>query len=237
MGLLFVFGALRTLGAPLRATPTNAGAGVPVDAGPTVARAATVATTAVAAAVVAGTVAVAGAWVLLSSFVIASIGLPSPGFGSNWRTTRKATTVATIPSMIHRPRPQCVLASNMSFCSCRGRDWIRFTRVASCSASSSSACARRKGVFKRFPHRAQHPEPIERLEHCAHPVVLDFGSRILRALSHRFEKGPLGGIEARVDVTNVFDRIYEIRDGTGVGVGAPQFGPRRGVFGGLSKAF
>ena len=57
------------------------------------------------------------------------------------------------------------------------------------------------------------------------------------SLSRRFEKGPLGGIEARVDVTNVFDRIYEIRDGTGVGVGAPQFGPRRGVFGGLSKAF
>ena len=29
---------------------------------------------------------------------------------------------------------------------------------------------------------------------------------------------------------------YEIRDGTGVGVGAPQFGARRGFFVGLSKA-
>jgi outer membrane receptor for ferrienterochelin and colicins len=41
----------------------------------------------------------------------------------------------------------------------------------------------------------------------------------------------------RVDVIDVLDRIYEIRDGTGVGVGvgAPQFGPRRGFFAGLSK--
>jgi hypothetical protein len=35
---------------------------------------------------------------------------------------------------------------------------------------------------------------------------------------------------------NAFDRRYEIRDGTGVGVGAPQFGPRRGLFFGLSKS-
>ena len=56
-------------------------------------------------------------------------------------------------------------------------------------------------------------------------------------LSHRFEKTPLGPIEARLDVTNLFDHLYEIRDGTGVGVGAPQFGQRRGVFGGLTKSF
>ena len=29
----------------------------------------------------------------------------------------------------------------------------------------------------------------------------------------------------------------QIRDGSGVGVGAPQFGPRRGVFVGVTKAF
>lgn len=40
----------------------------------------------------------------------------------------------------------------------------------------------------------------------------------------------------RFDVTNVFDETYEIRDGTGIGVGAPQFGPRRGVFFGVSQA-
>ena len=35
---------------------------------------------------------------------------------------------------------------------------------------------------------------------------------------------------------NVFDKKYEIRDGSGIGVGAPQFGARRGFFVGLSKA-
>ena len=47
----------------------------------------------------------------------------------------------------------------------------------------------------------------------------------------------LGGVDARLDVINAFDRAYEIRDGSGVGVGAPQWGPRRGVFVGLSKDF
>ena len=39
----------------------------------------------------------------------------------------------------------------------------------------------------------------------------------------------------RFDVVNLFDSIYEIRDGSGIGVFAPQFGPRRGFFLGLSK--
>jgi outer membrane receptor protein involved in Fe transport len=45
-----------------------------------------------------------------------------------------------------------------------------------------------------------------------------------------------GTLTARFDVINVFDKVYEIRNGTGVGVGAPQFGPRRGFFFGLSKS-
>ncbi|WP_298254003.1 TonB-dependent receptor [Bradyrhizobium sp.] len=39
----------------------------------------------------------------------------------------------------------------------------------------------------------------------------------------------------RFDVVNLFDNIYEIRDGTGIGVFAPQFGARRGFFLGISK--
>lgn len=52
--------------------------------------------------------------------------------------------------------------------------------------------------------------------------------------NHHFS-GP--GIDIRFDVINVADHKYEIRDGGGVGVGAPQYGPRRGVFFGISKAF
>jgi len=40
----------------------------------------------------------------------------------------------------------------------------------------------------------------------------------------------------RVDLINALDEKYQIRDGTGVGVGAPQFGPRRAYFVGISQA-
>ena len=42
-------------------------------------------------------------------------------------------------------------------------------------------------------------------------------------------------VTVRFDVVNLFDTVYHIRDGTGIGVFAPQFGPRRGYFLGLSK--
>jgi len=54
--------------------------------------------------------------------------------------------------------------------------------------------------------------------------------------AHEFQMAG-GPLTLRADVINLFDKKYEIRDGTGVGVGAPQFGPRRGVFAGISKAF
>lgn len=55
-------------------------------------------------------------------------------------------------------------------------------------------------------------------------------------LSRDFDLDGIKGLTARFDVINLFDEKYEIRDGTGVGVGAPQWGPRRGFFVGLSKA-
>ena len=56
-------------------------------------------------------------------------------------------------------------------------------------------------------------------------------------LSHDFDSEGIKGLSARLDVINLFDQKYEIRDGTGVGVGAPQFGPRRGFFGGVTMSF
>jgi len=53
--------------------------------------------------------------------------------------------------------------------------------------------------------------------------------------THAFQIQGTKPLTLRFDVINVFDRVYEIRNGTGVGVGAPQFGPRRGFFVGLSK--
>ena len=54
--------------------------------------------------------------------------------------------------------------------------------------------------------------------------------------SHSFDSGILKGFSVRFDVINVGDETYEIRDGTGVGVGAPQFGARRGFFAGISHS-
>ena len=39
----------------------------------------------------------------------------------------------------------------------------------------------------------------------------------------------------RFDIVNLFDKIYELRDGTGIGVFAPQFGARRGFYVGVSQ--
>ena len=49
--------------------------------------------------------------------------------------------------------------------------------------------------------------------------------------------GTLKGLSIRLDAVNLFDERYLIRDGKGVGVGAPQYGARRGIFIGLRKAF
>jgi len=46
-----------------------------------------------------------------------------------------------------------------------------------------------------------------------------------------------GRLQFRFDVSNLFDQSYELRDGTGIGVFAPQFGPRRGFFGGMGWIF
>jgi len=55
--------------------------------------------------------------------------------------------------------------------------------------------------------------------------------------SHAFDGEGIQGLAVRLDVINAFDQKYQIRNGTGVGVGAPQYGPRRGYFIGVTQAF
>jgi outer membrane receptor protein involved in Fe transport len=66
---------------------------------------------------------------------------------------------------------------------------------------------------------------------------LPYYRQVNLGVSHDFDREGIAGLSARVDVINLFDQKYEIRDGTGVGVGAPQFGARRGYFVGVSKSF
>jgi len=44
-------------------------------------------------------------------------------------------------------------------------------------------------------------------------------------------------IKIRFDVVNILDTIYQLRDGSGIGVGAPQFGQRRGFYGTVAYDF
>ncbi len=49
--------------------------------------------------------------------------------------------------------------------------------------------------------------------------------------------GYVGQTQLRLDVINALDRKYVIRDGTGVGVGAPQIGLRRTILAGIAQRF
>lgn len=56
-------------------------------------------------------------------------------------------------------------------------------------------------------------------------------------LTHTFQLPGIGKLDTRVALINALDRSYELRDGSGIGVGAPQYGPRRGVYVGVKKEF
>jgi outer membrane receptor protein involved in Fe transport len=64
-----------------------------------------------------------------------------------------------------------------------------------------------------------------------HNVQLNVGAK------RKFNLWKCGPVEARVAVLNVLDSVNEIRTGTGIGVFAPQYGPRIGFFGGLKYIF
>jgi outer membrane receptor for ferrienterochelin and colicins len=68
-------------------------------------------------------------------------------------------------------------------------------------------------------------------DHTPSYTQVNFGA------THDFHLAGSSVLSARFDVINVFDKIYQIRSGTGVGVFAPQYGPRRGFFGGLAWQF
>jgi outer membrane receptor protein involved in Fe transport len=60
-------------------------------------------------------------------------------------------------------------------------------------------------------------------------TVLNLGA------SRKMNLAWIGPVEARLVLANALDKVYQIRDGSGIGVFAPQYGPRRGLFAGLTK--
>ena len=57
------------------------------------------------------------------------------------------------------------------------------------------------------------------------------------SVARTFRLDGFGKFDVRVSALNLFDRSYELRDGSGIGVGAPQFAPRRTLYVALSKPF
>ena len=56
-------------------------------------------------------------------------------------------------------------------------------------------------------------------------------------ITHRFENGGAHPIEIGLNIINATDRTYEIRSGSGVGVFAPQYGPRSAIYSSLRVFF
>jgi len=56
-------------------------------------------------------------------------------------------------------------------------------------------------------------------------------------VTHRVVVPHVGTLEGRLTVLNLFDKANELRDGTGIGVNAPQYATRRAVYGGINLAF
>ncbi|MFT4066156.1 TonB-dependent receptor [Paraburkholderia sp.] len=52
-----------------------------------------------------------------------------------------------------------------------------------------------------------------------------------------FNNPLLGKFDGRLLLINAFNRVYELRDGSGIGVGAPQYGPRIAVYAGITRSF
>jgi outer membrane receptor protein involved in Fe transport len=77
--------------------------------------------------------------------------------------------------------------------------------------------------------------PVPGANSIPNGMHLPYYAQLNAGISHELHFAPKDTLTLRLDVINVLDRVYEIRNGTGVGVGAPQYGPRRGVFVGLAK--
>lgn len=56
-------------------------------------------------------------------------------------------------------------------------------------------------------------------------------------VSHDFDFDSIGKVHTQLALINALDRSFRLRSGTGVGVGAPQYGPRRGLYLTLEKPF
>jgi outer membrane receptor protein involved in Fe transport len=63
-----------------------------------------------------------------------------------------------------------------------------------------------------------------------------YGQLNLAVIQH-FNVPVVGKFDARIVLINAVNSVYELRDGSGIGVEAPQYGPQRAIYAGLTKLF
>jgi outer membrane receptor protein involved in Fe transport len=61
------------------------------------------------------------------------------------------------------------------------------------------------------------------------PPILQFNGAVVR----NFRMPGVGNVEGRISLINVFDHTYQIRNGSGIGVFSPSYGPRRTLYAGI----
>jgi outer membrane receptor protein involved in Fe transport len=64
-----------------------------------------------------------------------------------------------------------------------------------------------------------------------------FYAQLNLAIIHHFTAPLVGTFDGRLVVVNALNRTFELRDGSGIGVQAAQFGPTRAFYAGLTKHF
>ncbi|AQU87371.1 TonB-dependent receptor [Komagataeibacter nataicola] len=69
------------------------------------------------------------------------------------------------------------------------------------------------------------------------PQYATFNLALVQSFRDLFHSRFLRTTQLRLDVTNLFDHPYMLRSGTGIGVGAPQYGLRRTILTGISQNF
>jgi outer membrane receptor protein involved in Fe transport len=97
----------------------------------------------------------------------------------------------------------------------------RFMNATTVSADMTYGSGLRAGDFPQVAPNDTHATPY---------VVVNTG--IAHDIRWSSDYKPL---TVRFDIVNLFDKIYELRTGTGIGEFAPQFGARRGFYVGLSQ--
>jgi len=120
------------------------------------------------------------------------------------------------------------------------QNYIHLDHDQTWTASAGAAYTFNQGT--KYPTRVSADLLVQSGLRASTPTVPNGASlpeyaTVNASIVQKLDLGIGQGTELRLDVLNIGDAVYEIRNGTGVGVGAPQFGIRRAILAGLTQRF